>query len=76
VEKFKRWEEKKLPPDLDYQSIRGLSAEAVEKLKAHRPASLGQASRLAGVNPADISVLAVYLEMQKRERGNKVGHSS
>ena len=76
VEKFKRWEEKKMPPDLDYQSIRGLSAEAVEKLKAHRPASLGQASRLAGVNPADISVLAVYLEMQKRERGNKVGHSS
>ena len=50
-----------IPPDTDYSSIGGLSREAVEKLSAHRPLSVGEASRLDGVTPADVSVLLIYL---------------
>ena len=61
VERYKKLEEKKLPKDIDYLSIRGLRIEAAQKLDKLRPLSLGQASRISGVNPADISVLLIYL---------------
>ncbi len=57
----RRLEDKVLPPDLDYASIRGLRLESAEKLAAIRPLNIGQASRISGVNPADISVLLIYL---------------
>ena len=61
VEEFKRLEKKKLSPDLDYEKISGLRIEARQKLNKLRPLSIGQASRIQGVSPADISVLLVYL---------------
>ena len=64
----KKLEDKRLPQDMDYSSIMGLRLEAVEKLSAVRPANLGQASRISGVNPADISVLLIRLEEQKRRK--------
>lgn len=67
IEMFKRMEERRLPDDIDYEQIRGLSAEARQKLSSRRPESLGQASRISGVSPADISVLLVYLESLKRK---------
>lgn len=57
---------KKLPADLDYASISTISMEAREKLAKFRPADIGQASRIGGVNPADISALLLHLEVQKR----------
>ena len=65
VRQFKRLEKKTLPEDLDYMQISGLRREAQQKLAHYRPASIGQASRIAGVSPADISVLLVYLEQRK-----------
>ena len=62
IEKAKKLEEKKLPPDIDYLAISGLRVEAREKLNAVRPENLGQASRISGVNPADIAVLMVCLK--------------
>ena len=61
AERQRRLEDKLLPPDLDYASIRGLRLESAEKLAAIRPLNIGQASRISGVNPADISVLLIYL---------------
>jgi len=61
VERHKRLEDKRLPADIDYKKITGLRLEAAEKLDKIRPANLGQASRISGVNPADISVLLIYL---------------
>lgn len=66
VEQFKKLENRKLPEDMDYQSIQGLRIEAKQKLDAMQPTSLGHASRITGVSPADISVLLIYLEQQKR----------
>ena len=60
---------KKLPPDIDYQSIQGLRLEARQKLEKIRPADIGQASRISGVSPADISVLMIYLAQLERQRG-------
>ena len=62
AEQFKKLEEKKLPADIDYEKIDGLRLEARQKLSSIRPASLGQASRISGVNPADIAVLMIYLK--------------
>ena len=62
VEQFKKLEKKKLPEDIDYEDVGSLRIEARQKLEAYRPVSIGQASRISGVSPADISVLLVYLE--------------
>ena len=62
IARARKLEEKKLPPDLDYMQIEGLRLEAREKLNKIRPASLGQASRISGVNPADIAVLILYIK--------------
>ena len=67
VEQFKKLEQKKLPEDIDYEDVGSLRIEARQKLEAYRPVSIGQASRISGVSPADISVLLVYLE-------SKAGH--
>ena len=65
VEKFKKLETKLLPEDIDYKSINGLCLEARQKLDKFRPRSTGQASRISGVSPADISVLLIYLQVNK-----------
>lgn len=62
VEQFKKFEKKMLPKDIDYNDVSGLRKEAVQKLNDIRPLSIGQASRISGVSPADISVLLIYLE--------------
>ena len=67
VIKFKKLETRELKEDIDYQKISGLSLEARQKLNKHKPSSVGQASRISGVSPADISVLLIYLEQQKRK---------
>ncbi len=67
VAKFKKLEEKKLPKDVDYSEIKGLRLEARQKLNKIKPESVGQASRISGVSPADISVLLIYLEQIKRK---------
>ena len=66
VEKFKKLEYKKLSDDIDYQEIKGLRLEARQKLNKVKPTSVGQASRISGVSPADISVLLIYLETMNR----------
>ena len=67
VEEFTRMEERPIPPDIDYDDIAGLRIEAREKLKKIRPVSFGQASRISGVSPADVSVLMIYTD----SRGKK-----
>lgn len=66
VGQFKKLEKRKLPVDLDYSEIKGLRLEAIQKLNAIKPESIGHASRITGVSPADISVLLIYLEQIKR----------
>lgn len=68
VEKFEKLEHRRLPDDMDYKAVNGLSAEATQKLDKFRPLSVGQASRISGVSPADISILLVYLEQRRRVR--------
>lgn len=70
VERFNKMEQKKLPADLDYHTIQGLSKEARQKLSGIRPASLGQASRISGVSPADISILMVLIEQYSNRGGS------
>ena len=64
VERHRRLEQKHLPTDIDYLSLKGLRIEAAQKLQAMRPLTVGQASRISGVNPADISVLLIYLGLK------------
>ncbi|MBQ1418202.1 MAG: tRNA uridine-5-carboxymethylaminomethyl(34) synthesis enzyme MnmG, partial [Firmicutes bacterium] len=66
IERFKKLEDKVLPADLDYLNMDGLRIEARQKLDAQRPLSVGQASRISGVSPADIGVLLVTLEKMRR----------
>ena len=66
VEQFKKLETKRIPEDIDYNVIKSLRIEAVQKLNLYRPISIGQASRISGVSPADISVLLVYLESYRK----------
>ena len=65
VEKFKKLETKLLPEDINYEEINGLSLEARQKLNKFKPRSIGQASRISGVSPADISVLLIYLQVRR-----------
>ncbi len=71
VEQFKKLEEKQIPKQIDYTQISGLRLEARQKLDKYRPESIGQASRIAGVSPADISVLLVYMKKYE-ERGSGI----
>ena len=67
VQKFKKLERKMLPEDFDYNELKGLSLEARQKLNKLKPTSIGQASRISGVSPADISVLLIYLEQRNKK---------
>lgn len=67
VEAMRKLEAKLIPEDIDYSTIKGLRLEAAEKLAKIRPANIGQASRISGVNPADISVLLIWLDLKRRE---------
>ena len=69
IEKFKKLENRKLSPNTDYASIDGLRIEARQKLDAFKPLSVGQASRISGVSPADINVLLIWLEKERRMNG-------
>lgn len=73
IQEMRRLEKKKLPPDMDYREIRGLRLEAIEKLTKVKPESIGQAGRISGVSPADISVLLIWLTAHGRE-GKEAAH--
>jgi tRNA uridine 5-carboxymethylaminomethyl modification enzyme len=74
AEQFKKLENKKVPQGIDFALIKGLSLEARQKLNSINPANLGQASRISGVSPADVSVLMIYIEQKRRERkGEQAG---
>lgn len=72
VDRLRKMEQKRIPEDIDYMLIHGLANEARQKLEQIRPISIGQASRIAGVNPADISILLVYLEHYNQVRAAKL----
>lgn len=71
VEKFKKLETKILPEDINYEDLKGISLEARQKLNKFKPRSIGQASRISGVSPADVSVLLVYLQQKGNQKTNK-----
>ena len=71
VEKFKKLETKILPEDINYEDLKGISLEAGQKLNKFKPRSIGQASRISGVSPADVSVLLVYLQQKGNQKINK-----
>lgn len=71
IEKMRRLEEKKLPTDIDYKTIKGLRLEAQEKLNKHKPLNVGQAGRISGVNPADVQVLLIWLAGKGERNGNE-----
>ena len=75
VEQFRKMEEKKIPEDLDYDELENLRLEAREKLNKIRPLSIGQASRISGVSPADISALMIYLEQYNRSKKDDIDES-
>jgi len=68
AQKMKKMDERKIPADIDYDVVPNLALEAVQKLKDVRPLTIGQASRISGVNPADISILMVYIDAKRRRR--------
>ena len=68
AERFTKLEKRLMPEDIDYMQIRGISTEAAQKLTKHRPISIGAASRISGVSPADITVLLIYLDSKKAEK--------
>jgi tRNA uridine 5-carboxymethylaminomethyl modification enzyme len=67
IEEFKKIEKKKIPVDIDYNDVKGIRIEARQKLDKQRPESIGQASRISGVSPSDISVLLIYLNMEGKD---------
>lgn len=71
VENFKKLEVKKIPEDFDYDDVNSLRIEARQKLKQYQPVNIGQASRISGVSPADISVLLVYMEQMRQKNSKK-----
>ncbi|WP_034327888.1 tRNA uridine-5-carboxymethylaminomethyl(34) synthesis enzyme MnmG [Alkaliphilus transvaalensis] len=71
IDQFKKLENKKIPEEIDFNQIDGLRLEARQKLSDIRPLSVGQASRISGVSPADVSVLLVYLEQRRRQKGGQ-----
>ena len=75
VAQFKKMENKKLPTDVDYEQVSGLRLEARKKLNLYQPVSVGQASRIAGISPADISVLLIYLEKRNHREDTSDEHS-
>ncbi|MDD2484014.1 MAG: tRNA uridine-5-carboxymethylaminomethyl(34) synthesis enzyme MnmG, partial [Eubacteriales bacterium] len=68
IEKFQKMENKKIPEDLEYETLDGIRIEAKQKLAKIRPISIGQASRISGVSPADINVLLIHLEQRRRRK--------
>ena len=73
IEKFRKLESQRLPGDLDYSTLDGIRLEARQKLNDFRPDSVGQASRISGVSPADINVLLIHLEKMKYAKREKNG---
>jgi len=71
VEKFQKLENRKIPEWINYEEVRGLSTEAVQKLSSVKPMSVGQASRISGVSPADISIILVHIEQKRRQLPNE-----
>ena len=71
VENFKKLEVKKIPENFDYDDVNSLRIEARQKLKQYQPVNIGQASRISGVSPADISVLLVYMEQMRQKNSKK-----
>ncbi|MBI5182865.1 MAG: tRNA uridine-5-carboxymethylaminomethyl(34) synthesis enzyme MnmG [Nitrospinae bacterium] len=69
VERFKKWEDEKIPPSIDYDHIHGLSLEVREKLNRVRPISFGQASRISGITPSALSIIMIYIEKIRRKKG-------
>lgn len=67
VEQFKKYEDRLIPKSINYLDIKGLRLEAIQKLEKIKPINIGQASRISGVSPADISVLLIYMERKDRE---------
>jgi len=72
VNQFKKLENRRIPQDIDYNIVKGLRIEAIQKLNKIKPLNIGQASRISGVSPADISVLLIFLEHYYRTNGMKV----
>ena len=70
VEGFKKLEKKLLPENLDYNNVKGIRLEARQKLNKFKPYSIGQASRISGISPADISVLLIYIEQYNKSKLN------
>ena len=71
VEQFDKMENRRIPENIDYDDVGSLRLEARQKLKEFRPSSIGQASRLSGVTPADIAVLLIYMEKYKAQQKNE-----